>query len=110
LTPAWDGLTVEMAARTVDEIARYRQHIAEHGYILTEPLFTAAGKITGERQVPNPAVRMLRDAEYQLERWLMILAIPPGARAGHGLAQVQAADKLVSLLERRRRPTPTTKG
>jgi hypothetical protein len=72
--------------------------IAEHGPILDEPTVSASGKVVGHRQVPNPAVRMLRDAERRLERWLMLLAIPPSARAAHGLAQVKAVDKLESIL------------
>jgi P27 family predicted phage terminase small subunit len=103
LTPNLDGLMVEMACRDVDEIERYRQHIGEHGWMLAEPLFTAAGKVVGQRQYPNPAVRMLRDCENQLERWLMLLGIPPVARARLRVAEVATVTVLDSLIERRRR-------
>jgi hypothetical protein len=89
-----------MAARLVDEVEHYRQHIREQGSMLSEPLFTSSGKVVGQRQVPKPAGRMLRDAERQLERWPMLLAIPTSAQAAHGLAQVKAHDKFDATLSR----------
>jgi len=63
-----------MAARDVDECDRYRHHIREHGAMLSEPLLTSSGRVVGSKQVPKPAVRMLREAEKQLERWLIASA------------------------------------
>jgi hypothetical protein len=85
----------------LDDIVRLREHIEQHGSVVPEPIATAAGRIVGERMVPNPAVRMLRDAERQHERWLAALAIPPGHRAGLGVMQVKAESKLEQLITSR---------
>jgi len=69
-----DPALVAMAAATFDECERYRSHMMAHGDILTEPMFSASGKVVGSKQVPKPAVRMLREAEKQLERWLIASA------------------------------------
>jgi hypothetical protein len=91
----------------LDDIVRLRESIAEHGSVLEEPIVTASGKVVGTKKVANPAVRMLRDTERQLERWLMALSIPPGARAALGWAQVKTESKLEALMAQRRRG-PTT--
>jgi hypothetical protein len=103
-----DSALVELAARTLDDIVRLREHIAAHGAVVEEPIATPAGKVMGTRMVANPAVKMLRDAERQLERWLMALAIPPGARAALGWAQVKTESKLEALMAQRRHG-PTTR-
>ena len=92
-----------MAARDVDECDRYRHHIREHGAMLSEPLLTSSGRVVGSKQVPKPAVRMLREAEKQLERWVDSLCIPPAAGARLQLAQVATVTALDSLIERRHR-------
>jgi hypothetical protein len=102
-----DSALVELAARTLDDIVRLREHIAAHGAVVEEPIVTPAATMVGTRMVANPAVKMLRDAERQLERWLMVLSIPPGARAGLGRAQVKTESKLEALMAQRRRG-PTT--
>jgi hypothetical protein len=102
-----DSTTVELAARTLDDIVSLREHLAEHGAVLEESIATPAGKLVRTRTVANPAMRMLRDAERQLERWLMVLSIPPGARAALGWAQVKTESKLEALMAQRRRG-PTT--
>jgi hypothetical protein len=91
----------------LDDIVRLREYIAAHGAVVEEPIVTPAGKVMGTRMVANPAVKMLRDAERQLERWLMALSIPPGARAGLGWAQVKTESKLEALMATRRHG-PTT--
>lgn len=103
LSPQLDAATVELAARTFDEIGRYRKALAA-GPLLREPIVSASGKVVGERFVPNPAEVMLRRAERQLERWLIVLAIPPTARATLGLIEVRAQSGLEELLRQRNQP------
>jgi hypothetical protein len=109
LTPALDSSTVELACRTLDDIVNLRTVIAKHGSVLEEPISTPSGKIVGTRMAANPAVKMLRDAERQYERWLIALSIPPGARASLGWVQVKAEGKLDALmatrLDRQGRPS-----
>lgn len=101
LSPQLDYSTVELAARAFDEVTTYRkQAMREH--TIKEPLFSPSGKLMGERIVPSPVVKLLRDAEKQLQQWLMILAIPPVSRARLGLVQVKTQSKLEELLAKQR--------
>jgi P27 family predicted phage terminase small subunit len=101
LSPAMDYPTVELAARTFDELAKYRRLVEKHGVLLQEPIVTPTGAVVGERWVPNPVVKMMRDAEKTLERWLVELGLTPSARARLGLVQVKAESKLDALIASR---------
>lgn len=99
LSPHMDAPIVEMAARLWDEVGRYRE-LAKNP-LLREPIVTPTGQVVGHRVVANPAVRLQRDAEKQLERWLVELGLTPSARARLGLVQVRAESKLDSLIAAR---------
>lgn len=100
LSPQIDGVIVEAAARLLDEMNVYRRALAA-GPFFKEPIVSASGKEMGTRFVPNPAAKMLRSAEAQLERWLVRLCVPPAERARLGLVQVATQSKLDELLSRR---------
>lgn len=93
-----DGIRVETVCRLVDEIAELEATITKLGWLLSEPIVTPAGAVVGEKVVPNPAVRMLRDAEKQLDRELSALGFDPTSRSRLGLAEVKKQSILESLL------------
>jgi P27 family predicted phage terminase small subunit len=108
LTPALDSPLVAQAARLYDEVIELREDIASRGRLLREPIVTPTGELVRDgdgdlifKVTPNPAVKMLRDAEKELRATLIDLAIPPAARARLGLAQVKAESALDKLLARR---------
>jgi P27 family predicted phage terminase small subunit len=97
LSPQLDGpMRVHTVCRLADEIHDLGEIVQKLGAVLAEPLVTPAGHVVGERIVPNPAVKMLRDAEKQLDRELSALGFDPSSRARLGLAEV----KTRNLLER----------
>lgn len=85
LHPQIDLIRVETACRLYDEIAKHREAVARLGTLLSEPIATPAGVVVGERVVANPAVKMLRDAEKQLDRELSALGFDPTSRSRLGL-------------------------
>lgn len=98
LAPGVDIIRVETVCRLCDEIAMYREHVMRLGPILEEPIMSASGKIAdGARFVPNPAVKMLRDAEKQLDRELSALAFDPSSRSKLGLVEVKKRSILETL-------------
>lgn len=108
LNPALDGPTVERVCRLYDEIALLENDISTRGHILQEPIITPRGPAidpqTGEvmtKSVANPAARLRRDAEKQLQSWLIELGFTPSARARLGLAEVKRQSKLEELMAKR---------
>jgi P27 family predicted phage terminase small subunit len=101
ISPEIDYGVVETVSKLYDECADYESALVEHGALIEEPINSATGKIVGTRQVANPAAKMLRQARAELERWLVLLAIPPTARARLGLVQVKTQSTLEELLARR---------
>jgi hypothetical protein len=105
LSPGLDFDTVELAARTFDEIARYRRLLAKHGYMVSTPIISpTTGAVLGKRLAVNPVIKPLRSAEAQLLKWLVALAIPPTSRAALGLVQVRAMTGLETMLKQRNAP------
>ena len=101
LSPEVDGATVALAARLHDEIESYRTNLAIAA-LLKESIVTPTGEVVGQHLRANPQDGMLGRAERQLERWLVVLAIPPTARAGLGLVRIEQAGKLAQLMAGRR--------
>lgn len=101
LNPVLDGPVVGIVCRTYDEIVNLRSAIAEHGQLLEEPITTPSGVVVGTRLVPNPAAKMLRDAEKQLQSWLSDLGFTPSARARLGFIEVKKQSILEGLMSRR---------
>ena len=97
VTPGLDRALVEQTCRLYDEIGLYRREIAKNGPLLKEPISTPSGHVIGERLVPNPAVKLLRDAEKAWTANLVLLGLPPTERARLGLTQVKAQSKLEKL-------------
>lgn len=89
LSPKLDAIRVETACRLADEAAQLRALTKKHGMLLEEPIATPSGVVVGQRLVPNPAAKMLRDVEKQLDRELSALGFDPTARARLGLAEVK---------------------
>lgn len=102
LSPQLDVIRVETVCRIVDEIVELREAITKLGRLLTEPIVTPNGTVVGERVVPNPAVRMLRDAEKQLDKELSQLGFDPTSRSRLGLAEVKKQSILDGLYGDRR--------
>lgn len=102
LTPALDLGTVELAARLFDDIAAYRQEIADRGRVIEEPILWQ-GEVVPDavKLAPNPAVKMLREAERSLLAYLIDLGFTPTARAKLGLTTVKAESKLEALARAR---------
>ena len=92
-----DRQTVAELARLADEVVEYRALVVEEGVLLVEPIVTPKGDVVGERKVPNPVVRMIRDAEKQALAVRMALGLTPTARARLGLAVLQAKTEETKL-------------
>lgn len=75
--------------------------IDQHGPLIAEPITNALGETVGTRYVANPAVRMLRDAEKQLNRELNALGFDPTSRSRLGLAEVKTANLITEFYEKR---------
>ena len=84
-------------AGLADELAVYRALVADEGATITEVIVAPCGDVVGERKVPNPAVRMMRDAEKQALAVRMALGLTPTARARLGLALIQAQQEETKL-------------
>ena len=109
LSPRVDAIRVETVCRLLDEIALYREHVVRLGPVLEEPIVTPSGKVVEDsaRFVPNPAVKMLRDCEKQLDRELSALGFDPSSRSKLGLAEVKKRSILETLGLGPARPEPT---
>jgi hypothetical protein len=101
LSPDADAPMLVEVAHLMDECERMRAEIEKDGRLLEEPIVTPTGHVVGIRRVPNPTVKMLREAERQLERYLMQLGFAPIARARLGLVEVRRQSKLEELLAKR---------
>lgn len=101
LNPTLDGPVVEIVCRTFDEIHDLRAALEKFGPLLEEPIATPSGEIVGKRLVPNPASKMLRAAEKQLQSWLSDLGFPPSARARLGFIEVKRQSILEGLMGNR---------
>ena len=102
LSPAIDFGTVELAARTFDEIVGHRQEIAARGAVIESPIMYKGEAVPEVYELkPNPAMKMLRDAEKSLLAILIELGFTPSARARLGLVQVKAQSKLEQLARAR---------
>ena len=101
LSPQVDVIRVHTVALLVDEIADYQRHVNAMGPVLEEPIVTPSGIVVdgAARFVPNPAVRMLRDAQKQLDRELSALGFDPTSRSRLGLAEVKRESILQKLLD-----------
>lgn len=97
LSPRVDLIRVETVCRLVDDLASYREYVFKLGPLLEEPIVTPTGLEVGTRFVPNPAVKMLRDAEKQLDRELSALGFDPASRSKLGLAEVKKQSILETL-------------
>lgn len=105
LSPQLDApMRVKTVCRLHSEIHRLVEMIDKLGTLLSEPITTPTGIVVGERIVPNPAVKMLRDVEKQLDRELSALGFDPTARARLGLAEVKRQSILQRLIDDERQP------
>ena len=104
LAPAVDSLRVQTVCNLVDDIAEYRRLISRMGPVLIESALAPNG-FAGEekRVVPNPLVKMQRDAERQLDKELSAIGFDPTARSRLGLAEVKRQSKLEELLAKRQK-------
>lgn len=94
-----DIIRVSTVCQLADDIANYRRLIDGMGPVLLETVVTATGVVTGEKKiVPNPLVKMLREAEKNLDRELTTLAFDPVSRARLGLAEVKRQTILEQLI------------
>lgn len=93
-----DQALVEQTCRLYDEIGLYRRKLSQLGPLLEEPISSASGKVVGTRYVPNPAVKLLRDAEKQWTSNLVLLALTPTERARLGLTLVKSETKMEKLI------------
>lgn len=100
LSPEVDAVRIHTVARLLDEIEEYHRLVAALGAVLEEPIVTPSGKVVADsaRFVPNPAVKMLRDAQKQLDRELSSLGFDPTSRSRLGLAEVKRESILQKLL------------
>jgi P27 family predicted phage terminase small subunit len=57
------------------------QHITEHGLVVEEPIFDAAGQEIGTRFKKNPAVGISRDAMRDMKSFLIEFGMTPAARS-----------------------------
>jgi len=103
-----DAPQVALVCKAYDDIDRLAQQISNDGYVLEQPIVTPKGPAidpsTGNvmmKKVANPAVKMLRDSERQLQSWLSDLGFTPTARARLGLAEVKRQSKIEELMARR---------
>lgn len=97
LSPKVDFIRVETVCQLKDDAASYREYVVRLGPVLEEALATPAGIVVGSRFVANPAVKMLRDAEKQLDRELSALGFDPASRSKLGLAEVKKQSILETL-------------
>lgn len=98
LSPQIDApMRVKTVCRLQSEVAKLTESVASLGFLLSEPITTPTGVVVGERIVPNPAVKMLRDVEKQLDKELSALGFDPTARARLGLAEVKTRSILDKL-------------
>jgi P27 family predicted phage terminase small subunit len=101
ISPGLDSGVVELAARAFDEVHAHRRDVARYGRIIEEPVLHLGEVVAGVVHLkPNPAIKSQRDAERNLERWLVLLGIPPISRAHLGLAKVKVQSKLQELFGR----------
>jgi len=102
--PAQEFLSMDLDASRVtalchlsDEIAEYRRLIDGMGPVLLEAVVTPTGKVASEKRVvPNPLVKMLRDAERALARDRAAVVVDQ-SRPARGRNR-EATDKLVATL------------
>ena len=96
LSPQLDAhMRVKTVCRLLSEIHELSAVVSTLGYLISE---TVANGV-GEKIVANPAVKMLRDAEKQLDKELSALGFDPTARARLGLAEVKRISILSQLKE-----------
>lgn len=84
-------------AQLVDEIAAYRAALLEHGPVVSEPVVSPRGEVVGSKLAPNPAAKMLHDADVELNALTHALGLSPRARAQLGLTAVRTRRHLVAI-------------
>jgi P27 family predicted phage terminase small subunit len=92
-----DRSTILALACLEDDLQAYRAAVAAEGVLISEPLQNARGDIIGTRKVPNPAVRMIRDAERRSLDLKAALGLTPSSSARLGLTVVEARSRQQSL-------------
>ena len=98
LSPQLDApMRVKTVCQLLGDIHELREQVRTLGWLLSEPITTPLGVVVGERIQPNPAVKMLRDAEKQLDRELSALGFDPTSRSRLGLAEVKKRSILEGL-------------
>lgn len=100
LSPQVDFIRIETICNLVDDITKYRAMVNEMGPIIVETI-TANNAQFDTKIVANPLVKMLRDAEKQLDKELSAIGFDPTARARLGLAEVRRQSKLEELMAKR---------
>ena len=101
LTPALDAPTVIQVCRIYEQIEAFQESIDKYGTVVEEPIVSPKGEVVGYALKPNPAYKMMRQAEVNLRSLLSELGFTPTARARLGLAEVRTQSKLEELFARR---------
>lgn len=106
LQPEQHFPAVEELCRLADELASYREALAEHGPLIREPIVTRQGKVVGSKILPNPAERMARRALSAIQALWKELGLTPQARARLGLDTLVAEKtfQTITIRERKSRP------
>ena len=95
-----DQVRVMTVCSIIDDVAEYRRLIKGMGPILLETQVSPSGAILPEKKVvPNPLVKMLRDAERNLDRELTTLAFDPVSRARLGYTEVKKQSLIEQLIK-----------
>lgn len=100
LSPQIDFFRIETICNLIEDMDGYRKLLSQMGPILVETN-TANAANSDKKVVPNPLVKMLRDAEKQLDKELSSIGFDPTARARLGLAEVKRQSKLEELMDKR---------
>ena len=98
LSPQLDApMRVKTVCQLLGDIHDLREQIRALGWLLSEPITTPLGVVVGESIKPNPAVKMLRDAETRLDKELTALGFDPTSRSKLGLAEIKKRSILESF-------------
>jgi P27 family predicted phage terminase small subunit len=117
LVPIWDAIMDDLGSRganpsafravdvvlirtLVDAIGLHKQatdDVAEHGAILSRPLFDKEGSVVGHKREKNPAVGIQKDAASTIMRLTDSLGLNPAARVRLGVMQLAGQSILASL-------------
>jgi P27 family predicted phage terminase small subunit len=84
------------------ELARATKLIDKDGLLLTIDMFSRNGELLGQRVVPNPAIKLQRDAFQRVKQFIAEFGLTPSSRSRIQVPmKAEETDPLQELMNRR---------